>query len=140
MLSALVSVLVQGVLPASQNDNMKGIYVIYAISMTLSLAFLFVCLIIYLIVIKKSSEYMSKKSISYNKKVKEALQNSSHNFSMDSFMGAFKRKQSLDEGVMDNTQASNLINIDEANKDWLKHEKGTSLPPSLPPSLTHSLT
>jgi hypothetical protein len=92
---------------------------------------------------------MSKKSISYNEKVKDALQNSSKNFSMDDFMGAFKRKQSLDEGVMDNNQASNLvqshnpsnlIKIDEANEEWLKHEKGTSLPPSLPHSLTHSLT
>jgi hypothetical protein len=108
---------------------------------------------------------MSKKSISYNEKVKDALQNSSKNFSMDDFMGAFKRKQSLDEGVMDNNQASNLvfgenaaiakkgtkemkishkpsnlIKIDEANEEWLKHEKGTSLPPFLPHSLTHSLT
>ncbi len=165
MLSALVSVLVQGVLPLSENSYMKGIYVIYSISLTLSLAFLFVCLIVYLIVIKKSSEYMSKKSISYNERVKDALQNSSKNFSMNDFMGAFKRKQSLDEGVMDNIQLNhvvtseatgfiskntkemkishkpaNLIKTDEGNEEWLNHEKGNTRLLTHLCLLTHSYT
>lgn len=106
MLSALVSVVVEGVLPSSQNSQMKGIYVIYSISLTLSLLCLFVCLIIYLIVIKESSENMSDKSITYNKLVVEALQKSLQNdpSAINDFVGSEEEDTKIEE--------------------WLNQEKG----------------
>lgn len=69
MLTALVSVLIQGNLPMHASE---AIYIIYSIANSGSLVFLFLSIIVYLIIVYKSSGFMIKRSVEHETLIKAA--------------------------------------------------------------------
>lgn len=70
MLTALISVLIQGVLMYPANEF---IYICYALSNATSLALLVICIVLCTEIISKASSYMYLRSIIYNKSLREAV-------------------------------------------------------------------
>ena len=72
MLSALVCCLAQGVLPNESNLD-KSVYSLYSIATSLSVAFLFVCLVLCVEVMWRASEFMYKRSKLHNGYLAKAI-------------------------------------------------------------------
>ena len=70
MLSALVTMLIQGILPSNIPNSLM---LFYGISSTLSLGLLFLCIIIYVLLVTKCSNFMyEKRSMQYTKVLRNA--------------------------------------------------------------------
>ena len=105
MLSALVTMIIQGILP-SRTPNVA--LLLYSISSTASLGMLFLCIIIYILLVIKSSKFMyRKRSKEYNKQLSEASK--STQFLFDEHEKGFTNRSidSWDEPINDSSNNDN---------------------------------
>jgi hypothetical protein len=124
MLSALVCCLAQGVLPDGHNLD-KFIYNLYAIATSLSVAFLFVCLVFCIEVMWRASEFMYKRSKLHTGYLAKAIKKTKD--MMSAIRGVKAREKSetvLNRNTERNARRRNIskMNDGDVEKEFVNYE------------------
>ena len=119
MLSALVCCLAQGVLPNESNLD-KSVYSLYSIATSLSVAFLFVCLVLCVEVMWRASEFMYKRSKLHNGYLAKAIKKTKD--MMSAIRGAKMIQSTKDAEKFHRTRDISKMTDGDVEKEFVNYE------------------